>query len=220
MARSKNGLFGLFIGKIGNLIFSIWKGKQISRVRPAHLHNPNTPAQNRERSKFKILTKFISENHEIFKIGFITFSKQMHTANAAYKYNCKTAVAGTYPNQYIDVTKLTLSYGKLLPLEELKATPALNNTITVNWTDNSFSNSKASAQDNVIISVFDETSGKSKTFFDAGRRGDETANLPLDSKWAGCSVSVYAFVVKDNVSGRSMKPIHISNSVAISGIAL
>lgn len=220
MAKSTNGLFGLFIGKVGSLIFSIWKGKQVSRTVPGHMHNPKTLAQNRERSKFRILTKFISDNHDLFKIGYTIFSKQMHPANAAYKYNHKEAVAGTYPNQYIDVTKLAPSFGKLLPIDDLQARSDSVNKITLSWTDNSKSDSKASGNDLVVVAVFDETTGKSKTFFRAGMRRDKTTILSLDSKWTGTTASVYAFAVKDNISSRNPKPIHISNSVRVSGIAV
>ncbi|HLN53047.1 MAG TPA: DUF6266 family protein [Lentimicrobium sp.] len=219
MARSKTGLFGLFIGKIGTIIFSIWKGKQISRTVAAHIHNPNSPAQKRERTKFSIMTKFISENHDLFNLGYTLFSKQMHTANAAYKFNHKTVVAGTYPNQYIDVTQLNPSSGKLLPLDEFTASSDAIRELTLSWQNNSFMDTKASGSDNLIVAVFDEGTASSQTFMLAGKRGDESATIKLDKYWKAEKASVYAFLIKADIT-KIRKPVHISNSVKATGVTV
>ncbi|MCP3925072.1 MAG: hypothetical protein GY714_21045 [Desulfobacterales bacterium] len=52
MGKIKQGIFGGVSGKIGNLVGASWKGINYLRTMPLSVANPNTAAQQTQRSKF------------------------------------------------------------------------------------------------------------------------------------------------------------------------
>lgn len=57
MARSNSAL-GKYRGSLGNLVFSVSRGKQIIRQKPEYVPNPRTYAQSITRNKFKLASQF------------------------------------------------------------------------------------------------------------------------------------------------------------------
>ncbi len=219
MAIYKQGYLGAFSGKLGNVIGTFWKGISVMRVVPANVTNPNTLAQQAQRSRFKLLMSFLNTNIKFFKVGFAAKDVRMTEINAAYKENYPGAIIGIYPTLSIDVKNLVPSLGKLIPLDGLTATSTVANTIDLSWTDNS-SVPGAGGNDKINMAVFDETTGESITILQGANRLDETAMINLPVSWTGRTVSLYAYLTSEKADTGVSKPEHVSNSVHISGITV
>ncbi|HLN52746.1 MAG TPA: DUF6266 family protein [Lentimicrobium sp.] len=219
MATYKQGFLGAFSGKLGNVIGTFWKGISVMRVVPANVANPNTLAQQTHRTKFRLLTQFLSANSKFFRIGFGALDSNMSEYNAAFKANFASAIAGTYPSLTIDVTKLIPSKGELPSLDGFAAESTVANTVALSWTDNS-SAEGATGADKINMAVFDEATGESVTILQGADRIDETATINLPLGWSGKKVSVYAFLNTESGISRISKASQVSDPVHVSGITV
>lgn len=60
MAILSGGILGPVRKKVGNVVGSTWKGINVVRQMPAHVHNPNSEAQQEVRGKFRYASKLAS----------------------------------------------------------------------------------------------------------------------------------------------------------------
>lgn len=217
MASYKQGILGSFSGKLGNVIGTFWKGIAVMRVVPANVTNPNTLAQQAQRTKFKMLVQFLSANAKFFKLGFSAVDNKMTEMNAALRANFPNAISGTYPTLSIDAKKLVPSKGELPSLDGFEAVSTVANTIALSWDDNS-SVPGAAGTDKINVAAFDEATGESFYLLQLADRIDESITLNLPSGWSGKTVSVYAFLVYEDAAFGISKLSQISDSVSVTGV--
>lgn len=112
MATYRNGMFGNYRGKIGNLVFYVVNGKQ--RVRSLGINSkPATTAQLQNRQEMGIVIDFLKPLKEFVTVGFGQKAKGKSATpyNFAVSYNRKHAVAGTYPDASIAYDKVLVTEG-------------------------------------------------------------------------------------------------------------
>ena len=69
MARINQGFLGNASGKLGNVVFSRWRDLQTARLYQPDVHDANTPAQQKQRSRMMALLQFLRPINK----PFITF---------------------------------------------------------------------------------------------------------------------------------------------------
>jgi len=194
MSKIKHGILGGFSGRVGNVIGSTWKGKSIMKIRPASVSNPNTERQQQQRLKFNLVGRFNQAHRNSIRIGFRAYTREMTSSNAAMSYNLANAVAGSYPDLYIDFSKVMLSMGTLASVSELSALSEATATVTLNWTPGS-QVGNAGDSDQLIVSLYDSVSGEVVYFPGCASRLDSTATLTLPAAWSGRTAEVFVFLV-------------------------
>lgn len=211
MGIYKQGWFGAYTGRVGNVIGTMWKGRAVLRIRPASVANPNTLAQQTQRLKFKIVTSFINLHDSLIKIGYSAYEKTLTPFNSALKYNISNAITGTFPDLSLDLTKVKISQGKLANLKEPVITSTAPGTVKIDWNDNTGTEG-AKATDKLYLSVVDPAS--SEVFIgDADvTRLDETAILTLPEGWSGRTVSVIGFLTSETVKETAGSSREVSTS--------
>ncbi len=60
MGKIKQGILGGFSGKVGPVIGTSWKGKAIIKARPLSHNDRNSVAQQEQRAKFSLVSKFLA----------------------------------------------------------------------------------------------------------------------------------------------------------------
>ncbi|HLO89692.1 MAG TPA: DUF6266 family protein, partial [Lentimicrobium sp.] len=70
MGLYKQGFFGPYSGRVGNLIGTFWKGRCVLRIRAANYTDANTIPQQTQRLKFKIVTSFLKSQEKLIRLGF------------------------------------------------------------------------------------------------------------------------------------------------------
>jgi len=60
MGKQEEGMFGLFIGKVGDLVGSRWKNIPLVRSRPRKSGKERTPKQLEHHTRFILASQFIS----------------------------------------------------------------------------------------------------------------------------------------------------------------
>lgn len=120
MAVFKKGLLGGLSGTIGPIIVAKWKGVFYVRSKPKlqRKTKKTSPAKLAAQKKFSFANKFLALFSDYIVIGFKHLAIDQTEANAALAINYHTAIAGEYPDLYVDFSKLKLSKGSLPELFE------------------------------------------------------------------------------------------------------
>lgn len=87
----QDGAFGKMYGKIGNIVYSIQRGVQISRQYNSQVTNPNTVSQTNQRARFKLASQLAAAMSSVIVIP----AKQLQTPrNLFVKKNINNIYAG------------------------------------------------------------------------------------------------------------------------------
>ncbi len=212
MGTYKQGIYGPYSGRVGNVIGSFWKGRCIMRIRAASHTDANTIPQQIQRMKWKLVSAFIKANSKLIKLGFGAADATLTAFNCAMKFNIPEAITGTFPTLSLDLTKATLAMGNLLPVEGGMVSSTVANTLAVDWADNT-NGADAMEDDDLLIAVIDSATGE-VMHFSGYSRMDETANLTLPENWASRTVNVLGFFLKNGLAEVTSRD-EVSNSVFI-----
>lgn len=194
MGKYLQGILGPFSGRVGNVIGTFWKGRSIMRIRAASYSNPNTIPQQTQRMKWKLVSSFLTANQKLIRLGFAAVNRSFTAFNNAMKYHLENAITGAFPTLELDLTKVKLSIGTMAGLVGAALSSTAPGTINIDWDDNS-NNIDASADDEMFISLIDETTGE--VVIGAGAtRVSGTTTVQLPALWAGKNVVVHAFFIK------------------------
>ncbi len=112
MAKIKN-IFDGGVGKLGNLVLYKRNGVNVVRVKPAHIKVSTTPAQQAQKLKFRLINKFLFQFSEPIRVTFTSSVEGRTALHEAQSYNLRHAVAGEYPDFFVDKAKVLLSQGPL-----------------------------------------------------------------------------------------------------------
>lgn len=213
MGTSNQGIHGGFTGRVGNIIGSQLRGKQVLRIRPASVANPNTEKQRAQRERFGLVNRFLSSMGRLVKIGFHQYAGNKQSAfNAATSYNLRNAFTGEFPDMVLNMPALRLSKGNLPGPSGLTAVFTEPDAITLQWTDNS-GRTFAAETDVLMVGLYDATNGEGLIYPNQANRKDGTTNLPLPDEWLGRTVAVFAFFLSVAGMGGVAGKEQISDSV-------
>ena len=114
MGTLRNGLFGGFHGRVGNLVGYALKGKYVIRT-IGKSNKPLNPARKANCEKMKVVNEILKPSLSAIRVGFrlAVAGTDRNEYNEAVSYNKKNAVQGEYPNISLDYTKVLMSMGTL-----------------------------------------------------------------------------------------------------------
>lgn len=170
MAIQRSGLLGRFSGKIGGAVGAHWKDKAYSReyVIPT---NPNTSAQQTQRSKFQLAVAFAKPLvGQVFQPYQDRFEKSMSGFNRFMANNISVFT------QPIDYSGILLVSGPLFPVDFLVCQYSTD-TVHATWNEDLLGNNGA-LTDHVYACVFDIVSGIWYFASAEVTRDDETISVP------------------------------------------
>lgn len=135
MAIVQNTLIGRSSGRVGNAVFSTWKGRNILKQKPEIVANPRSALQQANRAKFTTLLALGRLLRLIIVMGFKEYSGQMSWLNRFMRTNSYTELL-TYNDEThvweIDLDQVVTAEGSLFPtpVTVYEAEPT---TMTVIW---------------------------------------------------------------------------------------
>lgn len=202
MSKIKPGQIGEFSGKIGQVVVSKWKSLTVGRSVPRKSGKKITEAQAIQRSKFGLITNFISKFAAIIDVGFPLLKGNQSPRNMATSLNLKNAIIGLFPDFKIDFEKVILAAGKLNGVfNPVAASVPDSATISVNWTLNEVDQNGTSPDDNVAVMVYNPDLDAAQTNQFLAKREDLTATIRLPYAYAGHEVHVWMVLI--SVDGKS-----------------
>lgn len=211
MGIFKQGIFGPYKGRTGNVVGTFWKGKNVLKIRPSTYSDSNTLPQQDQRMRFSLVNAFAVANIDLIRIGFSAAVNAASPYNRAIKYNLKYAVAGEFPDLKLDLSLAKISLGDLVNLKKPIVTALGNNAIKLDWTDISGAG-RAESTDNVFISVMTEDGTEAMINDTVIKRGDKTAIIQLPQSWSGRTVVVVGFTAAEKVIVKAKNKSQISSS--------
>ncbi len=197
MGTINQGILGPFLGKVGSVVGSTWKGIAYMRGLPASVANPQTDAQLTQRQKWAVTIRFLQPLSEFLKVGFKAFAVKMTGINAAMQYNIKNVLTGTYPNIAVDYPNALVARGTLPSALNQVASSTVAGTVKFDWEDNS-GEIGASALDKTLLVVYNPTQNQAVTVNQLAERGDGTQNVTVPDSFSGDLCECWmAFITAD-----------------------
>lgn len=190
MATILNGILGGFSGTVGTVIGASWNGIEYMRSRASHITQPNTPAQLEQRARFGLAGKFLRPLIPFLRVSYKELAVKKSAYNAAMAHTLENAVSGLYPDFAIDYTKVLVSQGNLLGVENAAAVSTTANTIDFSWDDNS-SDFGGEATDKVVLVAYSPMLKKFATAIGPGTRLTESQTMTLPTIFTGQQVQTY-----------------------------
>lgn len=190
------------------------------RIRAANYTNPNTLAQQTQRMKFRLVASFIKANEKLVRLGFGLLDKSVTAFNSAMRYNLENAIKGEFPTLSIDLAKVRLSEGNRENLAGVSVTALAAGQVKIDWTDNS-GNGIGESTDKIYLSIGSAESGEVMiTDANGASRLDETVTLTMPAGWAGRTVTVIGFTLKEGVTVEASDPDQVSTSAVYGSVTV
>ena len=98
MAIVQNTLIGRSSGRVGNAVFSQWKGRNVLKQKPEIVTNPRTALQQQQRSKFVTLMALGKSLRTALQLGFKEYANQMSWLNRFMSTNNGSGVLNFIPD--------------------------------------------------------------------------------------------------------------------------
>jgi len=190
MGKIKQGILGGFSGGVGTVVGGTWKGIDYMRIRPARVSNPQTDPQLDQRKKFAVTMKFLQPISQFIRIGFKNFAVKMTAMNAAFAYNIRNALKGTYPDYEISYANALVSRGNLAPALNPAVQSTISGTVEFTWADNS-TDINASPLDKTMLVVYNPLKGQAVCVVDDGIRSDSPQTVTVPNSFLGDQVQCY-----------------------------
>ncbi|MCD0489982.1 DUF6266 family protein [Pedobacter sp. MC2016-14] len=209
MAKLPNGLGSHPSGKAGNLEYYTLKGRHYVRGEKEKTTKPPTLKQLAHRTVMAITGKFTSDIQDILDVGFahVAHGTVSSAYNEGQKHAIHNIVAGQYPNQYIDYSKVLVTKGDLLP--------AINPSVSVVEDQFIFSwdkiSSSATDTDHVMLLLWNAELKDAIFELCGAKRSTGRESVKVHSSWKGMPMECY-------ISFRSAKNMECANSTYLGSI--
>ncbi|NJB83753.1 DUF6266 family protein [Wenyingzhuangia aestuarii] len=199
MATFEKGILGGFSGKVGNVVGSRWRGKNVMRSLPQRGTYTPTEKQEEQREKFKIVIAFLSPIMELLNMYFGSPQGDRSRSNLATSYHLKNAVISSPTGMVMDYAKVLISKGDLRGLDSGTLAAGATQTLVFGWQDNS-GQGKAAATDALMVVVYAPDLNLFYSNVSVATRDATTATVTLPEYMAGFEVQVWASFSKPNTN--------------------
>lgn len=152
MARVSNPLIGKSANKVGNVVFSTWKGINVLKEKPASVANPRTDGQVSQRSVMTQLVRMARLILPALQVSFREMAVRMSQYNAFVKFNADEAFSRVGAVATFIPANLTASKGTLGPLVDFAKVGLTGRSLSLEWTDNT-GTSGANASDEMHLVI-------------------------------------------------------------------
>ncbi len=197
MGVIKQGILGGFSGKVANVVGSSWKGIAVLKSLPLSVANPNTAGQQAQRGA---MTTIVAASRillaALLQPFWNPFAQRMSGYNAFVKENIDTfRTAG-----FTDFSDFFSIRGSLLGVvvSSVVADDS-DNTITINWTDNS-GTADALLTDDLVITIFNATTNVWLVNAGNAQRDDATIVIANTAMVENDLLKVYVGLARPDIS--------------------
>lgn len=190
MGTFKKGILGGFSGKVGTVVGANWRGKDVMRSLPKASNTAPTEAQIQQRTKFAMTIKFLTPLQPIVTRYFGSDAGVKTRRNLAMAYLITEAIEPLGDDFVWNYSKILISRGDLIGLNNPTVTSNANQTLTFNWTDNS-GQGDAKNQDKVLVVAYDPASKTTVFSLQIATRVNATGSFILPQYLSGATVHIW-----------------------------
>nr|WP_121269142.1 DUF6266 family protein [Pedobacter schmidteae] len=195
MAKLKQGILGAISGTLGPIVGGMWKGIPYLRRRPkkGKTKKPRTAAQIANQEKFKFANNWLIPFQPFVAIGFHNQANGKTAIAAAFSANYLQVISGVHPNFVVDYPKVTISKGKLPPLENPVVQLTAPGVMKITWQPNS--TTKTSYNDQLMLVLYSPELQIADGFIGSASRADAQYTFTFNPQLVGMVLEVYLTVV-------------------------
>jgi hypothetical protein len=161
-------LFDSGQGLLGNLVLYKVGGKGRIRTRPARYRDKKSPAQLAQRQRMQVMLQFLKPFSRLLRITYAAEAVGRSAIQAAQSYNMRHALAGEYPDIYVNKSKALLSLGPL-PVPVAATLTAQPEGLLIEW-ENDPEAARHHPHDTLVIMALSEVKGYTDVRFTETRR--------------------------------------------------
>lgn len=199
MATFEKGILGGFSGKVGNVVGTRWRGKNVMRSLPQRGKYTPTEKQEEQRAKFKTVIGFLSPIVDILSRYFGSPQGDKSRSNLATSYHLKNAVVNTAQGMVMDFEKVLISKGDLRGLDGASIAAAAGRALNLTWQNNS-GQGKATDTDILMAVVYAPDLNLFYSNTSVATRDAATASITLPEFMTGFEVVVWASFYKPDTN--------------------
>ncbi len=139
-------------GKLGNLVFFKRHGKSYVRTKPASYKDRKSPKQLAQRQRLQVVNSFLRNFSVPLKVTFASEAVGRSALQAAHSFNMRNALAGEYPDIYVDRGRVQLSSGPL-PLPEKASLSVQDEGLLIEWNNGEEASGNAKTDTLVVLAL-------------------------------------------------------------------
>lgn len=197
MATMKQGIFGAMSGRVGNVVFSSWKGVPVAKQRPASVANPQTAAQTEQRNA---MTGIVAAARTLLAAIIQPFWNPFAQGQSGYNAFVSENIATFDENGLAVPANFYSMRGSLLGVAGLSATAnAATDVLNLAWTNNS-GQADALSTDQLVVVVYNRTQKTWLSEVALDTRGAGPHNVSIPGTVAGNVLDVYVSFARPNRS--------------------
>jgi hypothetical protein len=183
-------LFDSAKGKLGNLVFYKVGGSGRVRTKAAHFRDRKSPGQMTQRQRLQTATGFLRPFRDLIRITFAAEAVGRSAMQAAQSHLMRNAMAGEYPDVYVDKSRVQLSRGPLAVPLSAKVTSQTEGLL-IEWENGNEAAGQNASDTLVVMALYAET-GYADYLFSGVRRSEDqymwklalqTGNEALPDVW-------------------------------------
>lgn len=196
MGKVQVGILDGFVGKVGTVVGSFWKGLPVMRAYKRSVRDANTSAQQVIRVRFGAAGSLASAFLYAIRIGFkqVARSRKITEGDYFIKKNWEHFIADTPDAVTVDYTELVLAQGNLPEVLFGNASFAEPLQVAVTMTDTT-GVIGADANDIVYMFVYSPEAGAGVISDGRNKRSDASMSVNVPAYWNGHRVHVWGFAV-------------------------
>lgn len=189
------GILDGFVGKVGTVVGSFWKGKPVMRAYKRQISDANSEAQQLVRTRFAAINSLAGAFHSAITLGFkeVAKRKKWTEGDIFVNLNWGCVHADTPGAATVDYTEMVLAKGNLPEAQFGAASFADPLSVEVAMTDSS-DVIGADPRDKVYLFVYSPEAGAGM-LGDVKERADESIACTVPAYWNGHRVHVWGFAI-------------------------
>lgn len=196
MGKVQVGILDGFVGKVGTVVGSFWKGLPVMRAYKRAVGNPNTTAQQLVRARFATIGGLASSFLYAIRLGLkqVARSKKMTESDVFVQLNWDLVTAASPSSITVDYTEMVIAKGSLPEVLFGNATFTEPLQVAVPMTDTT-GIIGADSNDKVYLFVYSPEAGAGVLSDGRNTRADESASVNVPAYWNGHRVHVWGFAI-------------------------
>lgn len=215
MARVSNTLIGPSSGRVGNAVFSTWKGINVLKEKPISVANPNSDGQQMRRSAMAQIVDWFRNIPSAVRVGFKKLAVQKSEWNAFASYNLKNGFDySTPPTATIVPADILISKGTIAstPIDDTD-TSVGGGQLGIYWLNPSLEPGQ-SLSDLAIAVVFNATKNDFSVSVGNADRGDLSDTWTMPATWQPNDVCHFYLGFYNPLSGESSDSVHQQDNLS------
>lgn len=191
MGTYSNGVLGGFSGKVGTVVGSLWRGKQVMRSVPTASKKAPSAAQLQQRAKFSFALRFLNPIKGLLSITFGDNTGSKTPFNNALSYHLKEAITVTDTGFELLYSKVLIGMGGLCGISNAMITHSNPTTLSLTWQNNS-NEGLAYPNDSLIVIAYAPQLEAFEFFIECSFRELSLCELVFPEHFQGHTLQLWA----------------------------